>query len=378
MNAEGCRSSIDLIGMCPRPNLSRTKRTNDHRPRSAGPGSRWIVGQGVGQGNRSAPGRVMDRFHIFRPASPSTKFDSGDAADWIHNQLALNGLQSTDLHPWHIVIMYDQFDEDGDNVHSGIVEEYWAGPKKYRISYKSDTLNQTDYATEQGLFRLGDQRWPNRTEAQVRTEVVDPFSHLATLQDFRAGNVERTFGPHSLHCVVFDKPGVISVPAQYCFEPGSSVLRYVRGEGWFQTVYNDTVPMEGRNIGRDVEVTDAGHPFLKLNVQMVEQIPEVDEKEFNPPADAVSLSGQPVIGVNPKPLQTSFPEWPSSLRQQHFLVIVEIVIGKDGRVTSAHAVSGPPDAYKAAEAAARKWRYHPYLVVGEPTEIDTKVQFQNQ
>jgi hypothetical protein len=43
--------------------------------------------------------------------------------------------------------VYDQFDEDGDNVHSGIVEEYWVAAKKYRISYRSDTLNQTDYAT---------------------------------------------------------------------------------------------------------------------------------------------------------------------------------------------------------------------------------------
>ena len=209
-------------------------------------------------------------------------------------------------------------------------------------------------------------------------EVVDPFSHLSTLQDFRASNVERTFGPHSLHCVVFDKPGVISVPAQYCFDPGSLVLRYVRGEGWFQTVYNDTIQVEGRNIARDVEVTDAGHPFLKLKVQMVVQIPNIDEKEFNPPAGAVSLFGKLVIDVNLKPLQTSFPEWPSSLRQQHFLVIVEIVSGKDGPVISAHAVSGPPDAYKAPEAAARKWRYQPYLVVGEPTEVETKVQFQNQ
>jgi hypothetical protein len=314
----------------------------------------------------------------FRPASPSKNLDAGSAADWIHSQSALNGLQSTDIRPWHIVIAYDQFDEDGDNVHSGLVDEYWAGPKKYRIGYKSDTLNQTDYTTEQGLFRLGDQRWPNRAETQVRSEVVDPFSNLATLQDFRASSVERTFGPHSLHCVVFDKPGVISVPTQYCFDPGTSVLRYVRGEGWFQTVYNDTVQMEGRNIARDVEITNGGHPFLKLKVQMLEQISDIDDKEFNPPAEAVSLSGKPVIGVNPKPLQTAFPEWPSSLRQQQFLVTVEIVIGKDGSVRSAHAASGPPEAYKAAEVAARKWRYLPYVVAGEPTEVETKVQFQNQ
>jgi len=110
---------------------------------------------------------VKDRLISFRPASPSKNLDAGGAADWIHSQSALNGLQSTDICPWHIVIAYDQFDEDGDNVHSGIVEEYWAGPKKYRISYRSDTVNQTDYATEQGLFCIGDQRWPNRAEAQV-------------------------------------------------------------------------------------------------------------------------------------------------------------------------------------------------------------------
>jgi outer membrane biosynthesis protein TonB len=72
------------------------------------------------------------------------------------------------------------------------------------------------------------------------------------------------------------------------------------------------------------------------------------------------------------------PEWPSSVRQQHFLVTVEIVIGKDGCVISAHAASGPPEAYKAAEMAARKWLYQPYIVAGEPTEVETRVQFQNE
>jgi hypothetical protein len=169
-----------------------------------------------------AQGDTLTR-HLFRAASPSSPFDVGNAADWLHSQTALNGLQSMDLQPWHIVIAYDQFDKDGDHVHSGILEEYWAGPKKYRISYKSDTLNQTDYATDRGLFRLGDQRWPNPTEAQVRTEVVDPFTNLVNLRNFHASSVERTFGPHILHCVVFDKPGVIDVPEKYCFDPGTSL-----------------------------------------------------------------------------------------------------------------------------------------------------------
>ena len=107
---------------------------------------------------------------------------------------AQNGLDPSVPQPWHLVIAYDQFDEDGDNVHSGVVEEWWAGPKKYKISYKSDTLNQTDFATEQGLYRLGDQRWPNRVEMQARSEVVNPFAFAATLQNVKVSSIERTFG----------------------------------------------------------------------------------------------------------------------------------------------------------------------------------------
>jgi TonB family protein len=314
----------------------------------------------------------------FLGASPSKSLDAGVAAKWLQRQSALNGLQSADMGPWHMVVAYDQFDEDGDNVHSGVVEEYWAGSKKYRIAYKSDNFNQTDYATGQGLFRLGDQRWPNRAEAQVRTEIVDPFSQLATLQNVHASTADRSFGPHSLHCVVFVKSGGISIPAQYCFDNVSSALRYVRGSGWYQTAYNNIIQIEGHNIARDVEVTDGGHSFLKLRVKVIEPISEINEGDFTPAAGAVSLAGQRVTGVNPKPLQTGFPEWPASLRQQHFTVTVQIVIGKDGRVANAQAITGPPEAYKAAEAAARKWRYQPFLVVGEPVEVETKVQFQNQ
>jgi len=56
--------------------------------------------------------------------------DAVDLPSWLTKQAALNGLQSTDLRPWHIAVTYDQFDEDGDNVHSGVYEEYWAGAKK--------------------------------------------------------------------------------------------------------------------------------------------------------------------------------------------------------------------------------------------------------
>jgi hypothetical protein len=314
----------------------------------------------------------------FRGSNRAEEVAPGSVAESMRTVSALNGLDPTTPQPWHIVIAYDQFDEDGDNVHSGVIEELWAGPKKYRISYKSDTLNQTDFATEQGLFRLGDQRWPNRVEMQARNEVVNPFAFAATLQDVKVSSMERTFGPHVLHCIVFERSGVISAPTQYCFDRDGTELRYARGEGWFQTAYNGIGQIEGRNVARQVEVTDGGHRFLSIQVRTIEAIVHVDERELAPPADAVNLTGQRVTGVNPRPVQNVFPEWPSSIRLQHFSIALQIVIGKDGRVVSAQALSGPPEAFKAAEAAVRKWRYQPYLVLGEPAEVETKVQLTNQ
>jgi protein TonB len=106
-------------------------------------------------------------------------------------------------------------------------------------------------------------------------------------------------------------------------------------------------------------------------------VPKVEEWEFIPPADAVNLANKRVTGVPEQPLQPVFPEWPTSFRQQHFLVSVEIVIGKDGHVISAHAVSGPPETYKAAENAVKKWTFRPYLVLGDPVEVESKVQLSN-
>jgi hypothetical protein len=300
-----------------------------------------------------------------------------DLTNWLSKQVTLNGLQSMDLPPWHIVLTYDQFDEDGDNVHSGVYEEYWAGAKKYKRIYKADNFNQTDYATDKGLYRLGDQAFPDRAQSQVRAEIIDPFSYAATLRDVHARNEERTFSGYNLECVIIERNSGISDPTQYCFELGSSILRYNRGFGWFQTVYNKIAPFQGRSLARDVEVTDGGKPYLKLHVETIELISHVDDADFMPPPAAVGPLGDRVSGVHPVQIKTSFPQWPASLRSQHFTVTVEFVIGKDGHVLSAHGISGFAEGYKGCEDAVRKWVFAPYLVLGKPVEVETKVMCSN-
>jgi hypothetical protein len=243
--------------------------------------------------------------------TPEKKLNAGtiDIRSWIAKEALLNGLNSADVPAWHIIVTYDQFDEDGDNVHSGSYEEFWAGEKKYKRIYKSDDFNQTDYGTDKGLFRLGDQQWANRAESQVRSEVVDPFYYAATLQGFHGRNVERTFSNYKLQCLFIERDSGISDPTQYCFEPDSSILRYSRGFGWFQTVYNRIGDFQGHNIAQEVDVTDGGKPYLKLRVERFEFLSHADDASFVPPRDAVGPLGDRISGVQLTPINmSSFPQ----------------------------------------------------------------------
>lgn len=74
---------------------------------------------------------------------------------------------------------------------------------------------------------------------------------------------------------------------------------------------------------------------------------------------------------------TGVSQWPASFGLQHFTVTTEIVIGKDGHVASAHGVSGPAEGYKACEESVKKWVFAPYLVLGKPVEVETKIMCSN-
>jgi len=90
----------------------------------------------IGFSSRCASGDI--RKHESKGGKKAAGADAVDLPNWLSKENRPERLQSTDLLPWHIVLTYDQFDEDGDNVHSGVYEEYWAAAKKYKRIYKSD------------------------------------------------------------------------------------------------------------------------------------------------------------------------------------------------------------------------------------------------
>jgi protein TonB len=69
------------------------------------------------------------------------------------------------------------------------------------------------------------------------------------------------------------------------------------------------------------------------------------------------------------------PQYPPEAGRERIegTVVLMTVIGKDGSVQDVQVVSGLPLLAQAAIDAVKQWRYKPYLLNGEPVEIDSRV-----
>ena len=69
------------------------------------------------------------------------------------------------------------------------------------------------------------------------------------------------------------------------------------------------------------------------------------------------------------------PNYPPLARQARIqgTVVLHAVISKDGSIEGLTLVSGHPMLAPAAIEAVKQWKYKPYLLNGEPVEVDTEV-----
>ncbi|HLH08066.1 MAG TPA: TonB family protein [Terriglobales bacterium] len=99
-------------------------------------------------------------------------------------------------------------------------------------------------------------------------------------------------------------------------------------------------------------------------------------------------SARPVLERPKKPVQVSTgvsqglllrqvkPVYPPIAIAAHVQgkVVLQAVIGKDGTIQNLHVISGHPMLIRPAMDAVQQWRYRPYLLNGEPVEVETQIQ----
>lgn len=95
-----------------------------------------------------------------------------------------------------------------------------------------------------------------------------------------------------------------------------------------------------------------------------------------PPPPTVSASSAPVSRMMEGNLihrvQPAYPALAKQARIQGS-VVLRAIINREGVIENLQAMSGPPMLEQAAIEAVKQWRYKPYLLDGEPIEVETQV-----
>jgi periplasmic protein TonB len=91
-----------------------------------------------------------------------------------------------------------------------------------------------------------------------------------------------------------------------------------------------------------------------------------------PPVAPVRVGG---MIKEPRKIKDVAPEYPMLARQAHMagIVIIDAIIGVDGRVTEAKVLRGVPTLDEAALTAVRQWAYTPTLLGGVPVPLEMTV-----
>jgi protein TonB len=87
----------------------------------------------------------------------------------------------------------------------------------------------------------------------------------------------------------------------------------------------------------------------------------------------VRVSQGVVSGLKVRDVKPNYPPLARQARIQG-TVVLHAVISKDGSIENLTLVSGHPMLAPAAIDAVKQWKYKPYLLNGEPVEVDTEVQ----
>ncbi len=69
------------------------------------------------------------------------------------------------------------------------------------------------------------------------------------------------------------------------------------------------------------------------------------------------------------------PDYPAPARQVRVqgAVVLAAVISKEGTIENLRVLSGHPMLIPAAMSAVKQWRYRPYILNGDPIEVDTQI-----
>ena len=299
-----------------------------------------------------------------------------------------NGLTGSGLKPWHIKATYQLYNAKGHPTQKGIFEEWWQGPKEYKLIFQRPGFHVQLVGNAKGNFVSSNSALPY-PEYLVRLLYLDPVSPKLPAKGMKFHRKTERFGSASLNCVEEVPRGLHPTrghninPAfpTYCMDPSTLMLRVFGSYGQSTTEIVTVDSLDGRYIAGNAVIFDSGRKYLTVHLDKGESAPHWSPSLFRAPLGATLIPAKTVSVLNvneknlyPRRISGKNPVYPISARMHHQdgKVLLSALIGRDGRIHSLVVTYAPSITLaESLLAAVKTWRYKPYFFHGRPVKVQT-------
>ncbi len=339
-------------------------------------GLNWLPAFGQAAAPAAAPAPMQAAAPAKEAPAPAMP---GDPKELMLLAAKTNGLIGDDVKPWHLKATYQLFDDQGNVKDQGSYEEFWVSSNKFKRIFTGSAFTQTYYGTEKGLLFSGDQKPQFPQADEVRRQFVSPMPSPESVEKNSYVLQRREAGGVKYACLNFKDVNGAPYGPTWCLVADKPALRVNSTPQGQQAIHNRILGFQGRSIGGDLTFLQQGKKTLAAHIDTLEALDPINEAVFLPPADAgppppkmVTISGAVMAG---NLIKRTIPDYPPLAQAAGVqgVVVLHAVIGKDGRIRDLHVISGPGLLQQAALDAVKTWAYRPYLLLGEPVEVETQI-----
>lgn len=297
------------------------------------------------------------------------------AAQHLEDLARANSLDVEGIQPWHLRMTFQLNDLNGKPKENGTIEEWWVSPQARRLEVRSASYNLTIPSDPSAAAPATGMR-ESYLVNELLNQIVHPIPDYKDFKDLDVTEASRTFGKVSLTCIGVQQANLkSSTPplTQFCFSPGSSLLRAHLDAAQFGAVRNDMVTFRGIGLGRDNTLMYGHNQAISGHLDTLESFHPDGSIVLTTSAPAATI---PSVVLAGKIVKKTVPEYPFYARQQHIAgsVVLAGVISKQGTIASLDVVASPDASLtKSAIDAVKQWIYQPYILDGSPTEVNTTI-----
>ncbi len=303
----------------------------------------------------------------------------------------LYDFNSVDLKPWHLKATYQLYDDTGKPAEQGIYEYWWASPKVYRSTWTRPGMTHSDWYTADGKHAYqASGATLNYFEYALKQAFLAPVPDTAALDiaHFRLDRQEVALADVKLPCVMVVPRMPLHGQLQivplglfptYCFDTRSPALRASYSFGMIGIAFDKIVMVQHRYIAKEIVFFEGKRKLLTATLDDVKGLAPNDPA-LMPPADAAftTTDKAPIDGkvANGMLIKKPRPIYPQDAKDARVSgeVVLGATIGVDGAVHELHVIEAPwPSLVASAVWAVSHWQYKPYLLNGQPVEVETTI-----